>query len=152
MSEQYPNFVFCLSLKKCLPKWLFTSFVLDLKFENIKIFWSVFVKIHSKNIIWPLPLNVIQKYFKRSKVSLFIDGQILYRNLMLWAKLRLEINIQSLVSWGKSADISISYDFKRVEQKQQIMKVLPHFSPQQDDVEADVPWKNVFLLRLQERI
>ena len=60
---------------------------------------------------------------------------------MLWAKLRLEINIQSLdlESWGKSADISISYDFKRVEQKQQIMKVLPHFSPQQDDVEADVP-------------
>ena len=60
---------------------------------------------------------------------------------MLWAKLRLEINIQSLdlVSWGKSADISISYDFKRVEQKQQIMKVLPHFSPQQDDIEADVP-------------
>ena len=97
------------------------------------------MKIHSKNIIWPLPLNVIQKYFKRSKVSLFIDGQILYRNLMLWAKLRLEINIQSLESWGKSADISISYDFKRVEQKQQIMKVLPHFSPQQDDVEADVP-------------
>ena len=61
---------------------------------------------------------------------------------MLSAQLRLEINIQSLVSWRKFADIlklSLPYNFKRVKQKQQIMKILPHFSPQQDDVEADVP-------------
>ena len=68
---------------------------------------------------------------------------------MLSAKLRLEINIESLVSGGKSADIlklSLPYYFKRVEQKQQIMKILPHFSPQQDDVEADVPWNGGFVL------
>ena len=61
---------------------------------------------------------------------------------MLSAQLRLEINIQSLVSWRKFADIlklSLPYNFKRVKQKQQIMKILPHFSPQKDDVETDVP-------------
>ena len=54
-----------------------------------------------------------------------------------------------LYSVGKSADIfklSCPYYFKRVEQKQQIMKILPHFSSQQDDVEADVPWKGGFVL------
>ena len=68
---------------------------------------------------------------------------------MLSAQLRLEINIQSLVSWRKFEDIlklSLPYYFKRVEQKQQIMKILPHFSPQQDDVEADVPWNGGFVL------
>ena len=54
MSEQFPNFVCRLYLIKCLPKWLFTSFVLDLKIWGYsKYFDRIWWWYIPKTLFWP---------------------------------------------------------------------------------------------------